>query len=612
MSCGWSGDLTVTFTTTSTKPGGTRIGTRDELNEVAWDDELVLPGAFPGELVVMNCPVNFRIPAYYCRAGQYRVVVVLRPVGAASAISGGHYTWRGDASFHDVRAPRMLAIPVDWTDATGTVRSPTDASMLSSIAGSAKWLPFPYFSSVISALRLSSSLTFGVAASNGGCNPAFLDLDTKVGVLQIFAALAGGGDVVGFVPTAALPAPGTPYNSGCGITAIGTFVNDPQTLAHEIGHRHTCEHVAPAPGPVDPKYPKYPGPTGSIGYVGIDTTTSPPTMYSPVNTFDLMTYARGRIWISPYSYQRIFANRFSHQSERADPRVVRRQVLVTRVRLLRDGSVDPAQFVRLETSLTALPELPGRSPLSVDVLDREGRVLSTQHLRHLVPQGCGCGPADGVPDDRLPWRDLTGVVEVTDDAARLSFHAGGEPLLVIDAGEPPSLELAGPQRHDGTVRLGISATHPRETPAVVVFYSGDDGESWTPVAHDPGDVVELDKEHLPSRGTGRFRVVATAELVATTVESEPFDLAPAPIRAHLVLPDSTCGSESVLSVLLDLRGHDAPLPTEVAWRSDLDGDLGRGFAVPVALSDGRHEVVVSVPDGLGGVLEQRGIIVIGG
>ena len=63
---------------------------------------------------------------------------------------------------------------------------------------------------------------------------------------------------------------------------------------------------------------------------------------------------------------------------------------------------------------------------------------------------------------------------------------------------------------------------------------------------------------------------------------------------------------------LDLRGHGAPSTREVRWWSSIDGDLGVGLDVVADLSTGTHEVSVTAPDGMGGSLAERGIIIVGG
>ncbi len=97
----------------------------------------------------------------------------------------------------------------------------------------------------------------------------------------------------------------------------------------------------------------------------------------------------------------------------------------------------------------------------------------------------------------------------------------------MSSGEPPEVELAEPERVAGTVRLRLSVRHPQARPTVVVLVTGDDGATWWPVGVDPDDEIVVNEAHLPSRARCRFRVVATAGISATTVDSGPIDLPPA-------------------------------------------------------------------------------------
>jgi hypothetical protein len=64
--------------------------------------------------------------------------------------------------------------------------------------------------------------------------------------------------------------------------------------------------------------------------------------------------------------------------------------------------------------------------------------------------------------------------------------------------------------------------------------------------------------------------------------------------------------------MVDTRGLGAIAPSDLRWTSDLDGELGFGYALTPDLSEGRHELTVTVPNGLGGTLAERGIIIVGG
>ena len=125
----------------------------------------------------------------------------------------------------------------------------------------------------------------------------------------------------------------------------------------------------------------------------------------------------------------------------------------------------------------------------------------------------------------------------------------------------------------------------------------------------------LEVATLPARGMSRFRVVATAELSPTVVETEPIELTPTPLAVHLEVSTGTCGcasGEVALAAHLDLRGHDAPPERALHWSSSLDGDLGVGRNLATTLSRGRHELSFTSPDGLGGAVTEHAIISVSG
>ena len=114
---------------------------------------------------------------------------------------------------------------------------------------------------------------------------------------RIFTSLFGLGQIVfGLVPQAAIPPGLKKINSGCGGEAGGTFVGRGDTFAHELGHLYGREHVAvPGDDENDPDYPIYDGTGRSMGEVGVDLGTSPPTLFDPGTTADIMSY-RSKRW----------------------------------------------------------------------------------------------------------------------------------------------------------------------------------------------------------------------------------------------------------------------------------------------------------------------------
>jgi hypothetical protein len=636
-----SGELTVSvgdrvlYRTGPTRAIGARVGPQRSLDSTLWDQELTFPvssgGSGLSEQVrweTLNASLNFVVPAYYCRRGGAVVSVriwVLLPGGSR----GTGTDWWQRVTFLDVAAPRICVVRVNWTNSAGTTFTPSDADMLGSMSLAERILPFPYFETKILPTAQTSSAAFAVGASSpGACNAAWDRLVAELGVLGIFTALFGLGDiVVGFVPSAAIPPGSTNIVIGCGRGGAGFFVGQDIALAHELGHLYQRPHVAvPGDPSNDTSYPNYGGSNRSIGEVGIDTGTEPPTLFDPTVTVDLMAYPvkSEQQWISPYTYQKILDARGLHQSAPANPARVRTR-LVLGVRLERTGVVKVRRALRVDAAGDVARQWEGAtSPLSVDVLDANGAPLLTHHLLYVAPRGsgcgCGCGAGCGgggpVPAGREPWLDMDEVLEWPDGAASLAFHTGGEPVHTVTVGEAPRLEVSRPERADGAIRLRWSVRHRRETPSIAVLFTGDDGQTWWPIAIDPPESeLEVAEDGLPAGGSSRFRIIASAELQSAVVDTEIVDLAPAPRRIHIIAPDDTCGLAAGpvrLTAVLDLRGH-APLQAhDLQWRSDIDGDLGVGAAITAHLSAGTHQVTVSGPDGIGGTLQEVAIIIVGG
>ena len=162
----------------------------------------------------------------------------------------------------------------------------------------------------------------------------------------------------------------------------------------------------------------------------------------------------------------------------------------------------------------------------------------------------------------------------------------------------------------------VRATHPRETPAIAVLFSGDDGVTWQTVGFDPpGGELSVEATRLPGGERCRFRAIAGAELRSAVADTEPFQLAPSTRRLHLITPSDECGippGPVALSALIDTRGRGAVAPHEIRWTSSLQGELGAGYDLIAELVEGEHALTVTIPDGIGGVLTERAIIIVGG
>ena len=285
---------------------------------------------------------------------------------------------------------------MNWTDAAGNVTKPTDASMLATTGLAERMLPFPYLETTILGIEENRSGAFAApSTASGGCNLAWQSLLSSLAITKIFTALFGLGDIVfGMVPNTVVPAGGGSVNSGCSIGSAGCIIGFNTSFAHELGHQYGRPHVAVAgDASSDPNYPNYGGDTKSIGEVGIDTGTSPPTLFDPATSDDLMSYGPNQ-WISPYTYQKIFDRWDLHAFVTADPRHVR-SILVVGVRLHR-GVRDTRRVEIRQAHLVAAAGLPPKhigatiSPLSIDLLDRSAGI--PRHPSLLLCAG--------------PWRQL--------------------------------------------------------------------------------------------------------------------------------------------------------------------------------------------------------------
>ncbi|HVN11678.1 MAG TPA: hypothetical protein VMT69_06275 [Kineosporiaceae bacterium] len=79
-----TGELVVTrgnrivYRTGPTRADGVRVGRRRQLDAALWDQELIVPdgpvgpgpAAVSTSLLQVNCPLNFMVPAYFCRPGM--------------------------------------------------------------------------------------------------------------------------------------------------------------------------------------------------------------------------------------------------------------------------------------------------------------------------------------------------------------------------------------------------------------------------------------------------------------------------------------------------------------------------------------------------------------
>jgi hypothetical protein len=619
------------FRTGPTRPDGARVGPQTSLDRTLWDKETTLhfaSGKLGIELltIVWNPTLNFSVPAWYVRAGRTTAVVRLWLTGG----EGGIATASESVQVISLNVPKLALVRVNWKNpSTNAVTSPSDADLLGLTALASRMLPFPYFETTILGVEETKSGDFsGPPMVNGklvpgGCNTAWVDLLTGLKVTRIFTALFQMADIVyAVVPQAgALTTMGT-INNGCGWGDDGVggcLVGDEVAFAHEVGHLYGCGHIGdPTLASYDANYPNYGGSKTSIGEVGIDTALGRAPLSDPAVISDIMSYQKPQ-WVSPYTYLKIIENRDKHMSAAADPRRVRTFLIASfTLELSADGSR------KLDKMKAHVVEGPGPVPSrggsgpgnwSIELIDAHDRVIVSHACRIPTSVGggsCGCGSGN---IERTPRLDFVEAVAWSDEVKRVQIISGDSQVASLAVGEAPEIEISGPERNEGSLVLRIRVHHPRCRPSMVVLFTGDAGGTWSPVAIDPAqhDPLVIDASSLPGGESCRFRAVATAEFRAASADSRTFSLRCADRRLTIHAKKDHCDPGRVdLTAMIDLRHHEGVSPHEVEWRSDLAGELGRGYTLSVDLEEGEHLITATIPGGAGDRVQATGIIIVGG
>ena len=128
--------------------------------------------------VAWNPTLNFRVPAWYVRAGQTTAVVRLWLTSG----EGGTATASESFQVIPVNAPKVALVRVNWKNtATNTVTSPSDSDLLGLCALAARMLPFPYFETTILGVEQTKSGDFSGPPLNADGSPEPRWLQCRLG-----------------------------------------------------------------------------------------------------------------------------------------------------------------------------------------------------------------------------------------------------------------------------------------------------------------------------------------------------------------------------------------------------------------------------------------------
>jgi hypothetical protein len=249
--------------------------------------------------------------------------------------------------------------------------------------------------------------------------------------------------------------------------------------------------------------------------------------------------------------------------------------------------------VRTQVTEHANPALARAVPVAwAELLADDGRQL----LRWPVAGGhqCVSTPArPGMPDlllrAHIPLPPDARTLRLVRDTVRLTELELTAELPEIELQWPPERLDVATGRHTIRWRAGVAAGE------ALLRYSCDDGRTWLRIGgRSSGPPFQVDFDELPGGSVCRVALVYTAGAGSSTVISRPFRVSERAAEVAIASPEDGVVLGRDIPVLLQAtvsRQLGAPpADVQIVWRSDRDGELGRGLTLWTTLSVGAHRV----------------------
>ncbi len=391
-----------------------------------------------------------------------------------------------------------------------------------------------------------------------------------------------------------------------------------QTLTREMGHLLNANGLRPAAA--NNRLACWwgePGGTGTLGSWGARVSASGFELFDPAATFDILSYCTPA-WVSPATVQ-AFGTGFTHQDVflpgvelpgggrlAADvPRNRRAPVeeqLLTAAVVRQSGQAEILPAFRIASRMP--PRVGGETGTCLQVRDAEENVLE---------QMC----------QELDYRHPTLGQNIGVDFITASFTADAETAasLVVVRGEtelarqtaspnPPVITLqepvGGEAWADGQtawVRWKASDAD-GDVLTYAVSYSQDEGQTWNPMAVGIlASELAVDPGRLPGGKPLWLRVSASDGFHSTSAQSVGAVTVADHAPTAVILSPLDGAAASTQGVWLRGYGYDledgAMTGERMEWNSNLDGVLGSGPQIFVRLSEGVHDISLTVSDSAG-------------
>jgi len=364
-------------------------------------------------------------------------------------------------------------------------------------------------------------------------------------------------------------------------------------LAHNLGAQHAwsptfnednhCFRAEGADIRVDPSWPY--ADTAHIQEFGIDLYSEPPIIYSP-SFYDMMAYCT-LPWISPHTYRTIFNSPFLQSDPTAvlpladfRPQLQSQEsgtLLVSGI-VYPDGTVSQPEVIRIaDTGVSFTPPvefvpLPG-DDYCLNVRDDNNTVLA-EHCFDV-------GFVDIETGEMEPSSYFFTLPDAaSEDVAEVSISKNQVSLVIVTpSNTPPEVNVIFPNggetlRGQQTI-IWEAADADGDSLTYDVLYSGDNGQTWSPVAvRVKESTYTFSADQLPPTYDGLIRVIAHDGFHTTVDESDaPFTIAAPPENSIGIRGPSSVNPGQTFDVTVQANNITEPGLFGVQFKLDFDPAL---------------------------------------
>ena len=391
-----------------------------------------------------------------------------------------------------------------------------------------------------------------------------------------------------------------------------------QTLTREMGHLLNANGLRPAAA--NNRLACWwgeAGGTGTLGSWGTRVSASGFELFDPAATFDVLSYCTPA-WVSPATAQ-AFGTGFDNQAVflsgtdlpvggrlaaglPRDRRAPAEGQLLTAAVIRQSGQAEILPAFRIASRMP--PLVGGETGTCLQVRDADENVLEQmcQELDYLHPTlGQNIG-VDFITASFTADAELAASLVVVRGETELARRSASANPPVITLQEP----VGGEDWADGQtawVRWQASDAD-GDALAYTVSYSQDEGQTWNPMATGiRASELAVDPARLPGGKPLWLRVDASDGFLSASAQSAGAVTVADKAPQAVILSPLDGGSASTQGVWLRGYAYDledgAITGERMEWNSNLDGVLGSGPQVFASLSEGVHDLTLTVSDSAG-------------